>query len=512
MTFPPAFKAAILTVAQMYQADQLAIASGIPGWSLMQAAGAAVAQEALALCRRGQTVVVLCGPGNNGGDGFVVATRLRAAGRRVCVMASGDPAGLQGDAALACAQWLAQPGAEVWPLSEAPLQGAALVIDALFGAGLNRPPQGIAAQLIGFINQHRIPCVAVDVPSGVAGDSGQILGEAPQATTTVCFFRPKPGHYLYPGKARCGRLVVADIGIPESVLATIAPQLFLNGPALWRLPVPGWCDHKYSRGHVTVWGSAEMSGAGRLAIRGARRVGAGLVTAAIPRAAMAIYTLDAPGALMAPLSDDPAQALEDFAALLADPRRSVLLIGPGAVADAHSRALVLRALKEQVTGGRAVVLDAGALSAFATKPEELFQAISAAREWGAAVVITPHDGEFSRLFPDLSAAGGASRLQRAVIAAARSGAVMVLKGPDTVVATAQGWAAVAPFTAADLATGGSGDVLAGMIAGFLGQGMGAVEAACCAVWIHSEAGRRLGAGLIAEDLPQVIPQILADLR
>jgi NAD(P)H-hydrate epimerase len=348
--------------------------------------------------------------------------------------------------------------------------------------------------------------VAVDVPSGVAGDSGEIWGEAIKAEVTVCFFRAKPGHYLYPGKAACGRLVVADIGISDDVLDVLQPVLTVNGPALWRLPVPGWQDHKYSRGHVTVIGSSEMSGAARLAIAAARRVGAGLVTAAVPRSALALFGADAPGVLLAGTADDPAKAVSEILALLEDPRRSVVVIGPGLAPSQATRDLVLGCLKGAATAGRRVVLDAGALTAFQGQSEVLFQALGG----GGQAVLTPHDGEFARLFPDL--AQGGSRLSRALQAVRRCGAVMVLKGPDSVVATPHGQAALAPFTAADLATAGSGDVLAGLIAGAMAQGLGPYQAACCGVWMHSEAARRFGAGLIAEDLPAAIPALLRELR
>jgi NAD(P)H-hydrate epimerase len=472
----------------------------------MQAAGKAVAQQALMLTKRGQRVVVLCGPGNNGGDGYVAAGHLAANGRAVCVMALGERGALRGDALQAFHSWISRRGATVEALDETALRPGDLVVDALFGAGLNRPPEGPAQQVIAAVNRLGLACVAVDVPSGVAGDSGEIWGEAIKAEVTVCFFRAKPGHYLYPGKAACGRLVVADIGISDDVLDVLQPVLTVNGPALWRLPVPGWQDHKYSRGHVTVIGSSEMSGAARLAIAAARRVGAGLVTAAVPRSALALFGADAPGVLLAGTADDPAKAVSEILALLEDPRRSVVVIGPGLAPSQATRDLVLGCLKGAATAGRRVVLDAGALTAFQGQSEVLFQALGG----GGQAVLTPHDGEFARLFPDL--AQGGSRLSRALQAVRRCGAVMVLKGPDSVVATPHGQAALAPFTAADLATAGSGDVLAGLIAGAMAQGLGPYQAACCGVWMHSEAARRFGAGLIAEDLPAAIPALLRELR
>jgi ADP-dependent NAD(P)H-hydrate dehydratase / NAD(P)H-hydrate epimerase len=485
-------EATLLTVAEMGRADALTIAAGTSGLTLMEAAGAAVAREARRRWPRGP-VAVLCGPGNNGGDGAVAARHLQEAGWPVRLALLGERAALRGDAAAALAQWTG----DVAPLTPAILDGAALVIDALFGAGLTRPVEGVARAAIEAVNTRRLPCLAVDLPSGVQGDTGLVLGAAPQAAATVTFFCRKPAHLLLPGRELSGEVVVADIGIPASVLDEIHPTLRENTPALWldRLPWPRQEDHKYRRGHLLIAGGEVMTGASRLAARGARRIGAGLVTIACTRSTHAIYAADMPGTITA-IADDEA----GFAALLADGRRNALLIGPGLGVGPATRARTLAGL----AAGKACVIDADALTAFADRPEDLFAGVS------APCVLTPHEGEFGRLFPDLRTLPG--KIERARQAAARARCTVLLKGADTVIAAPDGRAAINGNAPATLATGGTGDVLAGMAAGLLAQGMPAFEAAAAAVWLHGEAAVQFGWGLIAEDLPDGLPGIFEKLR
>lgn len=484
--------AALLTVAEMGRADALTIAAGTPGLALMEAAGAAVAREVRRRWPRGP-VAILCGPGNNGGDGVVAARRLQHAGWPVRLGLLGERSALRGDAAAAFAQW----DGDVMPLTPDILDGAALAIDALFGAGLTRPVEGVAREVIESLNARRLSCLAVDLPSGVEGNTGRVLGAAPQAATTVTFFRRKPAHLLLPGRVLSGEVTVADIGIPEAVLEEIRPTLFENTPALWleSFPWPRLEEHKYSRGHLLIAGGAVMTGASRLAARGARRIGAGLVTIASAQTAHAIYAGDMPGTITA-IADDEA----GFAALLADDRRNALLIGPGHGVSSTTRAYTLAGL----AAGKACVIDADALTVFADRPDELFQAIR------ASCVMTPHEGEFARLFPDLCRLP--DKVERARQAAARARSVVLLKGADTVIAAPDGRAAINGNAPATLATGGTGDVLAGMAAGLLAQGLPPFEAAAAAAWIHGEAANRVGWGLIAEDLPGVVPAILAELH
>lgn len=476
---------AVLTLQEMYAADRAAMAAGIPGEALMEAAGCAVAREIRRRWRRCR-VAVLCGPGNNGGDGFVIARHLRRRGWPVKLALLGERARLKGDAALNAERWqgpvhAAEPGV---------LEGCDLVVDALFGAGLARPVEGAAAALVEAIGARGLACVAVDVPSGVHGDSGEILGCAPRAALTVTFFRRKPGHLLLPGRLHCGEVVLADIGIPERVLADIQPRLFENTPGLWReaLPRPRATDHKYRRGHALIV-SGPMTGAARLAARGARRIGAGLVTALAAPEALAVIAADRPGTIVVPL--------EDYDSLLADARRNAVLLGPGAGVGEATRARVLAAL----AAGKRVVLDADAVTSFGERREELFRAIA-----GRDCVLTPHDGEFARLF-----AAEGDRVTRARRAAAESGGVVVLKGSDTVIAAPDGRCAINANAPPDLATAGSGDVLAGMVLGLLAQGVPAFEAACAAVWLHGAAASHIGRGLIAEDIPEALPRVLAAL-
>jgi NAD(P)H-hydrate epimerase len=480
---------ALLTPQQMGTADRLTIAVGIPGIVLMENAGRAVAD---AVSRRWslRPVAVLCGPGNNGGDGFVAARILAERGWPVRLALLGSRDALKGDAAAAATRWY---GA-VEALSPAVLDSAGLVIDALFGAGLARPIDGVAAEIIGALGRRGLPVVAVDVPSGVDGATGEIRGCAPQAALTVTFFRRKPGHLLLPGRQLCGETLVAQIGIEADVLDQVAPDTFANDRDCWLadFPWPGSESHKYSRGHAVVAGGAMMTGAGRLAARAAARVGAGLVTVAAPETAFPVYAASLIGIIVHPL-----KAVDDFRDLLADKRRNAALIGPGAGIGAETRDKVLAALAAK----KRTVLDADAITVFADAPDRLFAAIR------SPCVMTPHEGEFARLFKV-----SGSRLERAREAARLSGSVIVLKGADTIIANPDGRAAINTNAPPELATAGSGDVLAGIALGLLAQGMPPFEAAAAAVWVHGAAARQRGPGLIAEDLIEALPAVLADLK
>jgi len=480
---------ALLTPAEMAAADRAAMAAGIAGVQLMETAGRAVAETVLDRWPP-RPVAVLCGPGNNGGDGFVAARHLTAAGWPVRLGLLGDRAGLSGDAAHHAAFW----SGKVLPLGPELLDGAELVIDAIFGAGLSRDVEGTARAVIAALASAGLPSVAVDVPSGVDGATGAVRGAAAQAAVTVTFFRKKPGHLLVPGRVLAGEVVLVDIGIPARVLAAIQPRTHENGPALWldAYPWPRLDAHKYTRGHALVAGGAEMTGAARLAARAALRVGAGLVTLAAPEPAWAVYA----SALTSVIVHKLARA-EEFSALLADERRNAILIGPGAGATPATRQHVLAALATR----RPVVLDADALTLFADRPDALFAAIA------GPCVLTPHEGEFRRLFLIEG-----DKLSRARAAARQSGAVVLLKGPDTVIAAPDGRAIINGNAPPELATAGSGDVLAGLIAGLLAQGLDPFRAAAAACWLHGEAAQSFGPGLIAEDIVEALPQALRRLK
>lgn len=479
----------LLSVAEMYAADKAAMAAGVSGLTLMEAAGKGVADEILE--RFGsQPVAVLCGPGNNGGDGFVIARHLRAAGASVRLALLGEKARLKGDAAVMAKRWRGK----VRPMSPDVLDGAALVVDAIFGAGLTRDVDGAAYDVLAAAAARGLPSVAVDVPSGVHGDTGAICGYALPAAMTVTFFRRKPGHLLLPGRPCCGEVRVIDIGIPPAVLGEIGPQTWENAPALWgaRFSWPKVDGHKYSRGHAVVAsGPKGKSGAARLAARGALRAGAGLVTVLAPTSAMAENAAQLTAVMLAEL-----KGADGFADAIADRRRNAILVGPGNGVTAATRRHVLAALKTR----RACVLDADALTVFARTPKTLFKALR------GPCLMTPHEGEFGRLF---GLDGG--KLERTRAAAKESGAVVLLKGPDTVVATPDGRAAINTNAPPTLATAGAGDVLAGIALGLLAQGMDPFDAGCAAAWLHGDAAQRFGPGLIAEDLCETLPAALAEL-
>jgi hydroxyethylthiazole kinase-like uncharacterized protein yjeF len=463
----------LLTPAEMARADAAAIAAGTPGIVLMEAAGRAVARAAMRRFRPVPTLV-LAGPGNNGGDGWVAARLLEQAGWPVAVAPLAPPRPGT-DAALAAARWRGP----VLPFAVEEAARAGLVIDAVFGAGLSKPVEGLAAAVLAGV---RCPMLAVDVPSGVDGATGGVAGFAPQAALTVTFFRRKPGHLLLPGRALCGETILADIGLPASVLPAVAPRAWRNGPWLWRIPRPGAGSHKYARGHVAVAAGAGMTGAARLVAAGARRAGAGLLTVAAPDAATAAVLRGGdPGVIVA----------EDVRRLLADPRIGTWVIGPGLPPEPPTRAL----LRAAVAAGRQVVADAGALRGAAGDPAAL----------AGCAILTPHAGEFSAVFGP----PGDDRPAAVRAAAAATGAVLVLKGADTLIAAPDGRLAINDNAPPWLATGGTGDVLAGIAAALLAQGLPAFEAAAAAVHLHGAAAGRAGPGMLAEYLPDVIPGLLA---
>ncbi len=471
----------LLTPAEMTRADAAAIARGVPGTALMEAAGLAVARAVRRRFRPCRTLV-LAGPGNNGGDGYVAARYLERWGWPVAVAALAPPR-TGTDATWAAARWRGPQR----PFAPAEAARASLVVDAVFGAGLARDVERIVQEALAAAAA-RAPILAVDVPSGLDGTTGAVRGYAPRAEATVTFFRLKPGHLLLPGRELCGETILAAIGLPDSVLEEVGPRAWRNAPgALWRPPEPGADSHKYSRGHLTVLGGGAMTGAARLAAAAAHRAGAGLVTVAAPDpAAAAVYRAAEPGTIV---TEEPVPTL------LADARRRVWLAGPGLAPDAATR----DALRRLIGAGRAVVADAGALMACAEAPRDL----------AGAAVLTPHAGEYARVFGPV----GPDKPAAARRAAAAAGAVVLLKGADTVVAAPDGRVAINANAPPSLATGGTGDVLAGTIAALLAQGMAPFEAACAGAWLQGDAARRgPERGLIAEDLITLLPDALRAAR
>lgn len=484
----------LLTVAGMRAADAATIAAGVPGIRLMERAGRAVADHAARLLPARGRVLIACGSGNNGGDGFVAARILAGRGYAVTLAGLTDRAHLQGDAVLAASLW----DGPVHALEACDPESADLIIDALFGSGLSRAVDGAAAAFIARMAASGRPVLAVDVPSGLDGDTGQVRGCVAPATATVTFAARKPGHLLMPGRSLCGEVTVADIGISDLALADADTGLRANGPALWRgdLPFPAPDAHKFMRGHALVLsGGATATGAARLAARAALRAGAGLVTLLSPREALAVNAAHLTAIMLS-----PCDSADELAARMDDPRVTAFVLGPGAGVGPELCALVSVAL----AASRAVVLDADALTSFAGDLETLARLIASSP---APVVLTPHEGEFARLFGDIAG----SKLQRAQQAAGLTGAIIVLKGPDTVIAAPDGRAAINTTGTPYLATAGSGDVLAGIIAGLIAQGMSGYAAACAGVWLHGRTGERLSVGLIAEDLPDALPGVLRQL-
>ena len=479
---------ALLTSQEMARADKMTIRSGIAGVDLMEAAGLSVTRHIIARYDQAKTIV-LCGPGNNGGDGFVIARHLKEAGWNVELALLGEVENLSGDAAIMANKW----DDEILPLG---IGDHKLVIDAIFGAGLCRPIEGAVAGLIERINNLNLKIISVDIPSGVEGNSGQILGTALKANSTVTFFRKKPGHLLFPGRDYCGDIEVTDIGILERVLKDIAPNTHRNDPQVWLSEFPHIKEnaHKYNRGHgVVISGGAANGGAARLAAGAALRIGAGLISIACPQDAVNSHASQLTAVMIKSFTGEG-----DIDAFLKDERMMHWCVGPGCGVTEQTKSQVLKIL----AAGRHCVIDADGLTVFTERPEHLFTAIEGLDH---TPVLTPHGGEFARLFPDLA---GDDKLTAAKKAAARAGAVIIYKGPDTVIASPDGRAVINDNAPPTLATAGSGDVLSGLCLGLMAQGMASFDAACASVWIHGAAAAAFGPGLISEDIEGQIPCVL----
>lgn len=486
----------LLTPDEMAHADLMAAESGMSSFDLMVRAGHAVAATALRRFPQALRFAVLCGPGNNGGDGYVAAGALAASGACVAVFALGETGSLKGDARLAFEAW----GADVAPLPEFDPLAGDIVIDALFGAGLSRDVPSQVADVIAAVAEARLPVLAVDLPSGVSGRSGKPLGSAFQAEYTVTFMARKLGHLLLPGKSLCGDMEVVDIGIPKRIVEAAAGAFSENRPAIWAssLPLAGPESHKYRRGHLAVFsGEASKTGAARLCALAGLKTGAGLVTMASPADAMAANAAHLTAVMLRQVDTDA-----ELAEWLESARLSAFVLGPGFGIGSRARDFVL-ALKD-----KPLVLDADGITSFKDDPAILFDAFAPGE---TRLVLTPHEGEFGRLFPDLASDETLSKPEKALRAAQRAHAAIVYKGADTVIAAPDGRVAINTNGPAWLATAGSGDVLAGMIGALLAQGMPAFEAAAAGVYLHGETARIAGPGMTAEDLAGHAGRAMADL-
>ena len=493
----PQNKYSILTTAQMGMADQKTIddliGQGRDGSVLMEEAGLAVVRQITKSCQ-GETALVLCGPGNNGGDGFVIARHLKNSGWKVKLALLGDLQKLKGDAAIMASKWKS----EVSSFDSCVVDDHDVIVDAIFGTGLSKEISGTVKDVIEAANKSNASKIAVDIPSGIKGDTGEILGTAFVAEQTITFCRLKPAHVIYPGKKYCGKVHVADIGISDRTVEDVEPNIFLNRPALWNDALPRLVadGHKYNRGHaVVVSGDMIHTGASRLAAIAALRTGAGLVSVSSPEDALSTHA--------AHLTSVMIRRRDQIEEDLKDIRLNSWCIGPAAGVNGHTRRDVLKIVRST----EHVVLDADALSVFEDGPLELFDAIKSNEK--LQCVLTPHTGEFSRLFPYLKSL---DKVSATINAAKLSGAIVLYKGADTVIADPEGKVVISDNAPPTLATAGSGDVLAGMISGLMAQGMDSFIAACAANWIHAECGNKFGEGLISEDLISLIPSILKRLK
>lgn len=489
----------ILTVSQHAELDRLAALAGTPLGALMENAGRQVANE---IARRWPScdVQVLCGPGNNGGDGYVIARHLEARGFAVDLMTFGDQANASAEARAMAAAWTgpSRPFVAGEPLR------AALVVDAVFGAGLARALPEALSQHFRDIMEAGVPIVAVDVPSGLHGDRARFLEDAQpwSAHLTVTFFRKKPAHVLMPGRQHCGEVLVVDIGIGDGLLAALDELPLANADSQRHcrettsvppLSPPDVQAHKHARGHCFVLsGPATSTGAARLAAEAALRAGAGLVTVLGSDDALPVLASHLTAVMVRGLGPPG-----ELKSLLSDPRPVALVAGPALGVTAATRQLLAHALAAH----RPCVLDADALTVYEGDPPELFGQLN------SGCVLTPHVGEFNRLFPgQLDRAS--NRIEAVRAAARQAGAVVLLKGPDTVIARPDGEVAVNTNGPPQLATAGSGDVLAGIIGGLLAQGLDAFEAAKSAAFWHGACGSLAGPGLVAEDLPPLLPRVM----
>lgn len=489
-----------LSREEMKEAEQRAITHGVSGLQMMGCAGREIAKIIKKrFSNKDANILVLCGSGNNGGDGFVVAKHLHHAGYRVHAIAMTSLDQLAPDALYMAKQCNApktvyQGDDRFW---EEHLAKADLVIDALFGTGLSRPIEGNVFRLIEAVNKSSAKVIAIDIPSGIDANTGGLLGIAMNATMTVTFEAKKPGHILQPGKAYVGELQVVGIDIPTDVMASFTPSILRNTPMVWgkHLPIRPEASHKYHAGHLVVRGGEVLQGAAKLVSLSGLRVGAGLVTIAVPSKALPQYC-----ASNLSVMQKPVDTVEEWNQFVSDPRVTAMVIGPGNGVGELTKQLVFASCRL----GKSLVLDADGLTSVGGDIDSLTQLTH------DHVVITPHEGEWERCFARKLNSQD-DKVTRARATASLLKGVVVLKGNDTVIASHDGRIVINDHTTSLLATAGTGDVLSGLIAGLMAAGMKPFEAACAAVWIHGDLALRTGIGMISEDLPDTIPEVLQSL-
>jgi ADP-dependent NAD(P)H-hydrate dehydratase / NAD(P)H-hydrate epimerase len=484
----------ILNNQQMAEADSLVIESGVSGFDLMKRAGEGVA-DFIHIYYPGRNVLVLCGSGNNGGDGFIAAKKLQNGGHNVRLACLAPKDKLKNDALRAAQQW----DGEIFPFENLTIDSGELIVDAVFGTGLVRDFIPPVKEIFEQIKNLNSDVVAVDIPSGVNGSTGESLSLTPHARHTITFCRRKIGHVLLPGREFSGTVHVVDIGIPDEVVEQVGSTATENRPHLWRSSLrrkTASC-HKYDYGHAILYGGPRMTGAACMSAYAALRTGAGVCTIVANPDTADIYRHYMPNIMY-----EPIEALKDFDTHLADGRRNAVLMGPGAGQEnrADLKRLIESVCKRR---DRKIVLDADALTVFADNPEVLYRMLRNREN----VVLTPHEGEFAKIFPGIQG----TKIERAEQASVLTNATIVLKGFESVIAAPGRKSVVNTYSSPYLATAGSGDVLAGIIVGFIAQNVPVFESSCAAVWLHSEAARAFGPGLVATDIIELIPAIIGKL-
>jgi len=484
---------AILSCKNHRDLDKKTIKKFISGYTLMENAGKVIFKIIKKKFKKQKKIKILCGPGNNGGDGFVVAKLLKEDGylniNLFCLVTKKK---LKGDAKLAAKKF----GDNFKSFSNFKISSNDVVIDGIFGSGLKKNISGNLKKIIEKINLKKPYCISIDVPSGINGDTGQVQGVAVKSNDTITFTRKKIGHLLSPGKEYCGNIIVTDIGVNLEKLL-FKPHIFENHPDNWKnkFPWPNQKSHKYTRGFTLIICGEKMTGASRLAARGVARIGCGLLCLGVPKKSFDIYSIENPIALIETVDDE-----NDLNNLLKDKRINTILIGPGLGINKKKLKLILKIIKEKK---RIVVLDADAL-------KNNFKKILSENK--TKIVITPHDGEFTQVLKSLNIKKKKNKLIAATEFVKKTKINLILKGNTTIICSQDGRISINTNTSPFLATGGSGDVLAGMITGLISQKMDIFNACCAAVWIHGEIARMKGPGLIAEDIPEMIPKVLKKLK